>query len=619
VGKTRLFTMNRYSEAALVISGTLFSAALAVTCWVAYKLSIAHNWPIEALVIMAAVLAGTGLTLLVCAIALIRSAIKTEVTKSHELSDANAALSESKQMFDSFMLHTPAIAWVKSPDGKIIWANRNFYKSFHLKPEQVIGKRADEFLSQSSEEIDRVDRHVIEDNSSVEHIMPLHLSRDTAHYFFISKFPVHSSQGDLIGAIAIDVNKQFLAEEQIKQLNAQLREHVKQLEIARDKALESSALKSAFVANISHEIRTPLSGILGMNELLLGSELNTDQRILAETVHESSLSLLTVLNDILDLSKIEAGKMSFEYAPFNLPWVVQDSIRLMSAAAGAKNIALNVQFDDKTPKSVVGDSERLRQVLLNLIGNAVKFTQKGGITVEVRVERETADEFRVRFSVKDTGIGISAEDRKYLFVPFAQVDNSSTRRVGGTGLGLTICKKLVNGMGGEIGVESEQGVGSTFSFSLPLRKPGLEAAPKPASHTGPRRTNAHKWILVVEDNPVLQSLAVVQLNNLGISSQVARSGEEAIKLASEARFDLILMDLNLPTISGFDATKRIREMEKAKGKRTPIVAMTAGTTQSDRQRAMQSGMDDYLTKPVSIDALRRMIEKWTGDGNSMTA
>jgi PAS domain S-box-containing protein len=561
---------------------------------------------------IACVLAASGVAMLFLTVGTTRLMLSSESLRGDELERMNEQLQESKRLFESFMQYTPALAWVKNAEGQIMWANEHYYKTFRLRADQVLGKRSSEICPQLAQSaVETTDKHIMQGDSLVEHVISVSLHNGD-RYFFVAKFPIETAHGRVVGGIAVDITEQYQAEEQIVDLNKQLQKHIQQLESARDKALEASALKSAFVANISHEIRTPLSGIIGMNELLRATELDDDQQSLAQTVHESSMSLLTVLNDILDLSKIEAGKMRFQLSPFNLKWLLQDSVKLMSAAAGAKGLQLKLTYDDGITKHLIGDAERIRQVLLNLIGNAVKFTQEGTITVAASPLSNDEDEVVVNFSVSDTGIGISNEDRKYLFVPFAQVDNSSTRRFGGTGLGLTICKKLVAGMGGDIDVISEIGKGSTFYFSLPLKKHAQEQAVKPATKLPHLAEGMHKVALVVEDNPVLQHLTVMQLTNLGVSTRVAATGVEALQSVEQMRFDLILMDVHLPKMNGFEVTERIREMEKDSGVHTPIIAMTAGAMEGDKQRCLASGMDDYLSKPVSMDSLRGILDKWFG-------
>jgi osomolarity two-component system, sensor histidine kinase TcsA len=381
-----------------------------------------------------------------------------------------------------------------------------------------------------------------------------------------------------------------------------------ELAVTRDQALEASALKSAFVATISHEIRTPLSGILGMNELLLQTDLNDEQRDLARTVQASSQSLLTILNDVLDLSRIEAGKLHLEPIPFNVSFTSQDATRLMSAAAKSKGLMLTHQIDARLPELVIGDPERLRQILLNLIGNAVKFTHKGEITVEAKMIDEDADTLTIKFIVKDTGIGIGQDERKHLFAPFGQVESTLNRKFGGSGLGLTISKHLVNKMGGQIGFESEKGKGSTFWFSIPFPKTA-EGAPDLLWRRG-ENINTEPIALIVEDNAIMQDLATKQLTNLGIKSLVACCGSEAVEAIHATQFDAIFMDCHLPKMDGYEATKAIRQIEKARNRRTPIIAMTAAAMASDREKALASGMDDYITKLVSLENLRAVCEKW---------
>ncbi len=391
----------------------------------------------------------------------------------------------------------------------------------------------------------------------------------------------------------------------------ELEESTRELQAARDKAMEASALKSAFVANISHEIRTPLSGILGMNELLLSTELNEEQLEYASAVHSSSQSLLTVLNAVLDLSKIEAGKMTLEWIPFNAVYVVQDSVRLMVAAAKSKGIALTSFLDQNIPGLLMGDPERLREVLLNLIGNAVKFTDCGEVHVQTTVKDQSLERVNVQFSVQDTGIGIAAEERKYLFLPFGQIESSGNRRYAGTGLGLTICKQLVELMGGRIDFESTKGRGSTFWFEIPFPrvandtlgihgKPPLPAARSPGEVT----------VLVAEDNDGLRDLLDRQLSKMGVRAYLVGSGAEAIQAVNGTAFDLIVMDCQLPNMSGFDATRAIRQLEARRHRHTPIVAVTASTMSGERERCLAAGMDDYLSKPLTGEKLHAALTRW---------
>lgn len=400
---------------------------------------------------------------------------------------------------------------------------------------------------------------------------------------------------------------------QLEMANQELERLNRDLEIARDQAIEASNLKSAFVANISHELRTPLAGVIGLNELLLTTRLTPEQQELAKSIHDGAQSLLTIVNDILDLSKIEAGKAELEAVPFNAIFLVQDISRLLAATAKHKGLKLGTFVDQTIPQFVIGDPTRVRQVLLNLIGNSIKFTEKGEVNVRATVESQDAENVVIRFSVSDTGIGISEEDRRFLFQPFSQVDSSNTRKYGGTGLGLSISKRFVMMMGGEIGVESEKGQGSTFWFLVPFRKEHHEPTESTEQLAAQfERIPGNKLVLVCEDNALIQLLAMKQLANLGVQVHVMSNGREGLEAIRTCNYDLIFMDCQMPEMDGFEATRAIREEEAAngKGKHSIIIAMTASAMAGDDDKCLRAGMDDYLSKPFTIEQLRAKLLKW---------
>lgn len=390
-----------------------------------------------------------------------------------------------------------------------------------------------------------------------------------------------------------------------------------QLAQARDKALEASALKSAFVANISHELRTPLSGIVGLSELLLGTQLTQEQEELGLGIDESARNLLSIVNDILDFSKIEAGKIDLEVVPFSPEALVNEVARSMAGSARTRNLSIVSHINQLLPQHLLGDQARIRQVLLNLVSNAIKFTDHGEITISITAIDEDPQRISLRFSVADTGIGLSASDRSKLFVPFSQL-HPARRHTGGSGLGLSICKRLTNLMGGTIGVESEPNSGSEFWFTLPLMKPMKDE--KKANGSTLRwqsRVPCDSSILVVEDTYLLRALAMKQLENLGVTPTGAETGMEAVVFARAHHYDVILMDCNLPDISGFEASRMIRNDERESGHKTIIIAITALAMTGDREKCLEAGMDDYLRKPVTMEQLIEKLEYWllksTGD------
>ncbi|MCB0915125.1 MAG: response regulator [Actinobacteria bacterium] len=391
-------------------------------------------------------------------------------------------------------------------------------------------------------------------------------------------------------------------------------------EEARQAAEQAAGAKSAFLANMSHEIRTPMNGVLGMLELLGETRLEGQQREYLDVARSSAQTLLTIINDILDLSRIEAGKVEIEEVPLQLHELVASLAALFAGTASTQGVGLSAAVDSAVPTAVMGDPTRLRQVLANLVGNAIKFTQRGQVFVHVSladVDDSGGDaDSRIRFDVVDTGIGIPESRLESIFESFSQADSSTTRRFGGTGLGLAISRQLVELMGGEISVTSVEGKGTTFSFTVPL--PVVEEPEHLPVSAGADRsadgsadpTPLHGEVLLVEDNAVNRHVGAGMLRRLGLAVTLAEDGSEALAKLDGGRFDVVLMDCQMPVMDGFEATAAIRDLERGTRARLPIVALTADAMAGAAEQCLSAGMDGYLSKPYSLAELRSALEPW---------
>ena len=389
-----------------------------------------------------------------------------------------------------------------------------------------------------------------------------------------------------------------------------------QLIQAKEAAEALAKAKSQFLANMSHEIRTPMNGIFGAIQLVLKTSLDTDQREFLEMMKSSADSLLRIVNDVLDFSKADAGKLRLENAPFELRDSIHKAIGVMSIRAKEQGVEFLTEVAVDVEDRLIGDSQRLGQILINLVGNALKFTPKGG-SVRLHVEHQEGQSKMLHFAVADTGIGIPADRQKIIFDAFTQVDTSSTRKFGGTGLGLAIASNIVKIMGGEIWVESAEGKGSTFHFTVPFgiqrtevrSKSEYEVAQELATSQHQAKNRKVLQILLAEDNPTNQKIARKLLEHHGFVVTLANNGSEALNHLGKGRFDIVLMDCQMPEMDGFEATAQIRKAEKDTPIHLPIIAMTAHAMAGDRERCIASGMDDYVSKPIHEEVLLEVIRR----------
>ncbi|HUU00891.1 MAG TPA: ATP-binding protein [Myxococcota bacterium] len=474
-------------------------------------------------------------------------------------------------------------------DEKFLFANPAAEAIFGVEAGSLVGRRVDEFLDAENLANVRDQTAARSRGNSGNYSVEIDAADGVRHSLLVTAVPQKDEGGEVIGAYGIFRD-------------------VSELIKARRQAEAASRAKSGFVATVSHEIRTPLNGIIGMTDLALDTELSAEQREYLEAVKSSADSLHTIIDDILDFSKIEANKLDLETSRFDPRHLLADSLAALTVEASSKGLKLEWLIDPDVPEWLVGDPGRLRQVLINLVANAVKFTTAGKISVLAAARKATNDRIELLVSVSDSGPGIPLSRQQIIFNSFTQSDGSSTRRHGGTGLGLTISKRLVELMGGNIRVESEVGRGSTFSFSLPLAVAGEDSADdQKQPNLQPGLDGRQLSILLVEDNEISRLVTCRTLEKLGHTVDVVENGREGIEAVERRDYDLVLMDMRMPVMDGLRATREIRSRETSSGRHVPIVAMTANAMQQDRKRCFRAGMDGHLSKPIRPDDLLRAL------------
>ena len=559
--------------------------------------------------------------------------IGTDITNLKQTEDE---LQKQRDLLQALMDNLPDTIYFKDRDSRFTVVNK---AQAHMlgahDPEEIIGKSDLDFQNPKlAAEFLLEEQGLMQSGEPVIDRLEYNPTRGgQSRWLSATKVPLRNQKGEIVGLVGVsrDITERVRAEHQLRENEVALRRYAeeiaqtnRELSEARDRALEASYVKSAFLATMSHEIRTPMNAILGMTELLLDTDLDGEQREFAQVIDSATHGLLEILNDVLDFSKIEAGKLTIQNTDFSLVDLAKETIKLFVPKAQEKNISLSLNVGASLPSSLSGDAGRIRQIFSNLISNAVKFTEnQGSIFVNISGTPIDSDTIIVTFTVQDSGIGIPETLRPKLFEPFTQADASYTRKHGGSGLGLAICKRLVDLMHGEMGFASIEGTGSTFWFSLPLEK-NIEkknvkwnTIPSQSQRKYKKYPN-NKPVLIVEDNLVNRDLFTLQLQEFGLTARHASNGKEAVELllVDPNAYSLVLMDLHMPEMDGFAATRLIRQNEAHTNMHIPVIAVTANAIVGNRELSINAGMDDFVSKPVSLVDMSNLLAKWLNESKN---
>ncbi|NTV50303.1 MAG: response regulator [Geobacteraceae bacterium] len=534
---------------------------------------------------------------------------KELIAEIEERKQAEESLRKSEVLYHSLVETSQDLIWQCDAEGRFTYLNLAWEHVLGYELDEMLGKKFRDFQNLDTAECELIDFNRWMEDHSVDHYETMFKGKSGNEiHLVLNAIIISDKSGNIVGAsgTAYDITERKLMEVELHQ--------------AKAAAEAASIAKSRFLATMSHEIRTPMNGVIGMMQLLQHSELTPEQHEYAESAIKSGVELVHLLNDILDLSKIEANKIELEKSDFDLRPVISDVMNLLLLSAAGKGVELDSSFDADVPTALKGDAGRLRQIVTNLVGNAIKFTPKGSVKLHIQKIDEDEHTTTLRFLVVDSGIGIAAEKLDHIFEPFTQADSSTTRTYGGTGLGLAICKQLVELMGGAIGVESVAGEGTTFWFTVVLEKADKISIPDPCPFGEVTKVSIRRVdvaggppirILLTDDDPIARKIVPNLLKTHGYLVDVAADGKEALQLLEENDYALVLLDCMMPEMSGYEVTVIIRNpASNVRNHNIPVIALTGNAMQQDRDECIAAGMNDHLPKPLILNDLLAVLEKW---------